>query len=104
MLIPVYNTTPNQLVETGDLETKELRRKNRREKIRKGGHLRRFRTKSFSWRSSELRIKRSAFKQTARTFRSLSNSRTACSYATGEAALILARLYMSPPASPGWDG
>jgi hypothetical protein len=30
--------------------------------------------------------------------------RTARSLATDEAALIVTRLYLSPPASPGWTG
>ena len=68
-------------------------------KYGKGGHLAARELKFHCWRAS-LRITRcAAFAETLdRPFRRL---RTACSLAADEAALILARFYMSPPAGPG---
>src|SRR5579883_2091206 len=57
---------------------------------------------NFRWRSiCALRAAPNSLRHSNRAFRVF---RTACSLTEGEAALILARFYMSPPANPGWAG
>jgi len=51
-----------------------------------------------------MRLTRYAFNFEARMSDRSEICRTACSLAADEAALILARFYMSPPANPGWIG